>query len=217
MAWIGVIGVLTENGAQWDGGQYLSLTWMISKHAMFLKTVIVGHTHMQYVCVERVCLGGVRHIIKDVIPLDTSTATMATTRMVFGMLRHHYRMVPVATLARNLRRHSRIELYILRQNSISYPFIKDYFTIYNLTIAYPSVPSILAFNYHRLPTDSFVCLIVYYRILPIDDDTTTFVAKARPTIPKRAMAKFSIASSSKIPRLARKGANCPPRRTPGMV
>ena len=163
MAWIGVIGVLTENGAQWDGGQYLSLTWMISKHAMFLKTVIVGHTHMQYVCVLRVCLGGVRHIIKDVILLDTSTsilstATVATTRMVFGMFRHHYRMVPVATLARNLRRHSRIELYILRQNSISYPFIKDYFTIYNLTIAYPSVPSKLAFDYHRVPTNSFVCL-----------------------------------------------------------
>ena len=40
--------------------------------------------------------------MKGVIPLDTSTATVATTNLVFGMLWHHYRMVPVATLSGNL-------------------------------------------------------------------------------------------------------------------
>ena len=44
--------------------------------------------------------------MKGVIQLDTSMATMATTNWVFGMFRHHYRMVPVATLAGNLSRHN---------------------------------------------------------------------------------------------------------------
>ena len=40
-------------------------------------------------------------VIIDVTPKDTPTAPMATTKMVFGMLRHHDRMVPVAALAGN--------------------------------------------------------------------------------------------------------------------
>ena len=86
-----------------DQGSHLERTrpWNITKHAMFLATVIVGHVHIfsTFVTVLQI----VNFFIKGVIPRDTVTATMATTNMVFGMLRHHLRMVPVATLAGNLR------------------------------------------------------------------------------------------------------------------
>ena len=40
-------------------------------------------------------------LIIGVIPVDTSTApTLSTTKMVSGIFRYHFRMVPVATLAR---------------------------------------------------------------------------------------------------------------------
>ena len=80
---------------------------IFTKHAMFrtihLQTIDVGHAHIPYTNVSYFGLYRiVSQIMLDVIPLDTSTATMGTTKMVFGMFRHHYRMVPVASLARNL-------------------------------------------------------------------------------------------------------------------
>ena len=78
-----------------------------SKHAMFRtiyrQTIAVGHTHIQ----RGKNFRGIdtSSFMNDVIPWDTSTATVATTKMVFGMFRHHYRMVPVASLAGNLSRH----------------------------------------------------------------------------------------------------------------
>ena len=72
---------------------------IFTKHAMFrtihLQTIDVGHAFT----LQKMVLG------IGVIPMDTSTVTMATTYLVFGMFRHHYRMVPVATRAGNLNRH----------------------------------------------------------------------------------------------------------------
>ena len=67
---------------------------------MFLKTVIVGHVRITKLLI--VVIEGVKQFIIDVTPTDTPTATMATTKLVFGMFRHHHRMVLVATLAGNL-------------------------------------------------------------------------------------------------------------------
>ena len=80
---------------------------IFTKHAMFrtihLQTIDVGHAHIPYTNVSYFGLYRiVSQIMLDVIPLDTSTATMGTTNLVSGMFRHHSRMVPVATLARNL-------------------------------------------------------------------------------------------------------------------
>ena len=85
-----------------QGGRFHSgVIGRILKHAMFrtihLPTIDVGHTHIPFVPVW-----DVTSIMIDVIPWDTTTATKATTNMVFGMFRHHIRMVPVATLAGNL-------------------------------------------------------------------------------------------------------------------
>ena len=85
-------------------------TCIITKHAMFrtihIPTIDVGHAHIPYPLVTQVwALIFATIFTIGVIPMDTSTATMATKEMVFGMFRHHYRMVPVATLARNLSRH----------------------------------------------------------------------------------------------------------------
>ena len=68
---------------------------------MILPTIDVGHVHIPIASVTLdITDDGVWHVMIGAIPLDIGTAKVATTTMVFGMFRHHYRMVPVATLAR---------------------------------------------------------------------------------------------------------------------
>ena len=89
---------MLDPGVPLEGGTRPGL---ISKPAMcrtiHLPTIAVGPAHI----VSSRVLPIMSDRLFGVIPWDTSTATVATNEMVFGMCRHHSRMVPVATRAVN--------------------------------------------------------------------------------------------------------------------